>query len=474
MNFKIHPLSIYEQGHYREGQEDNIFPAHGTATAADRLFMVCDGMGGHDAGEVASQAVCEAMSQSILAQTKGGKPVTDDVVNQALTAAFDLLDQRDPNPDSIKKMGTTMTLVAFHDEGVTVAHIGDSRIYQFRPSADGKTQVMFKSEDHSLVNDLIKVGELTPEEAKTFPQKNVITRAMQANMERRSKADIRHLTDVCAGDYFYLCSDGMLENATDENLCFMIGKPDASDDEKVQMLRGQSDDNRDNHSAYLIHVLEVEGGVPTVQVIHDSEPLAPVRKAEVTVAPTPVKTQSPSNRTYGSKYEKGDEKGGKNFASNKLLIILAVLAAIALCLFFMKKPKATDSEPDKRDIPAVEHKQQPTHDVEATPIDEHHEPSKPEPQKKEAEPEKPGKPNDDKVDALRNTATSAAGSQTGQGQPADTPSASDDASVESEGDAVEQTTSASQEHADAVSDDEQRNNALKSLKDKNDGADNPH
>ena len=347
IKYKIQALSIYEQGHYRDGQEDNIFPAHGKATDADRLYMVCDGMGGHDAGEVASQAVCEAMSQSILAATAHDEHFTDDVINVALSKAFDLLDQRDPHPESTKKMGTTMTLVMFHGDGVTMAHIGDSRIYQLRPTADGKVEIRFKSEDHSLVNDLLKVGELTPEEAKTFPRKNVITRAMQANMERRSKADIHHTTDVKAGDYFYLCSDGMLENATDDNICYMIGKPGATDEEKINMLRGNAEDNRDNHSAYLIHVLEVEADTTPVMtqekveipVPHkttpDTTPALTQEKAEI---PVPHKTSV----TETMQQPLPAIKPRKNY----LWIVLLVAAAAAACLwYFTRKPSTPPADP---------------------------------------------------------------------------------------------------------------------------------
>lgn len=264
MKYKIKVLSIYEKGHYRDTQEDSIFPQDKQFTADDRLFMVCDGMGGHEAGEVASQAVCEAMSRVIQELAPAEDVLTNDILSQALTEAYNLLDKRDPNPESSKKMGTTMTLLKLHREGATIAHIGDSRVYQFRMDEDGKMQVVHKTVDHSLVNDLLKAGELTAEEAENFPQKNVITRAMQSHLERRPKADVTQITDVRSGDYFFLCSDGMLEHTSDQNLCYMIGMPDADDEKKVNMLKDTTEDNKDNHSAYLIHILEAEGGISGV------------------------------------------------------------------------------------------------------------------------------------------------------------------------------------------------------------------
>lgn len=257
MRYKIKAYSIFEKGYFRETQEDSIFPASNEVSYSDRLFMVCDGMGGHEAGEVASQTVCEVMSRVILQESPGEEILKEDVILHALEEAYDTLDLRDPNPESTKKMGTTMTLLKLHREGATIAHIGDSRVYQFRKNEDDSYQIIHRTSDHSLVNDLLKVGEITPEEAETFPRKNVITRAMQSHQERRSRPDVSFIKNIQPDDYFFLCSDGMLENTSDKNLCFMIGKKDTSDEEKINMLKATSEDNRDNHSAYLVHVIDI-------------------------------------------------------------------------------------------------------------------------------------------------------------------------------------------------------------------------
>lgn len=255
MIFELQPYSIHELGQ-RQNQEDSLFPAHGNSTIDDRLFILCDGMGGHEKGEVASATVCEIMSEEILSRWNPDEPFSDDLLQQALEAAYDALDAKDNG--EAKKMGTTMTFLCFHSEGVTIAHIGDSRVYQLRPAkGDEPARIVFRTRDHSLVNDLIKIGEITEEEAKHHPQKNVITRAMQPCQERRAKADIAHLTDIQEGDYFYMCSDGMLEETTDENLLFIITKQDATDQQKVDMLLDVTADNKDNHTAHLIHIHNV-------------------------------------------------------------------------------------------------------------------------------------------------------------------------------------------------------------------------
>lgn len=256
MKFKLQPYSLQELGQ-RENQEDSMFPTVGKSTPNDRLFILCDGMGGHEKGEVASATVCETMSSVILSRWNPNEPLSDELLLQAIDAAYDALDAKDKG--EAKKMGTTMTFLCFHADGVTVAHIGDSRVYQLRPATKKEpARIVFKTRDHSLVNDLIKIGEITEEEAKNHPQKNVITRAMQPCQEHRSKATIAHLTDIREGDYFYMCSDGMLEQTTDDNLLFIVTKPETADKKKVEMLREVTEENKDNHTAHLIKVLQVE------------------------------------------------------------------------------------------------------------------------------------------------------------------------------------------------------------------------
>ena len=108
-------------------------------------------------------------------------------------------------------MGTTLTFLAFCTDGVLVAHIGDSRVYQFRRGQG----VVFRTRDHSLVEDLIAAGELTPDEARTHPRRNIITRAVQPHQESPVRATFRVLTDVRRGDLFLLCSDGVTEQLED-------------------------------------------------------------------------------------------------------------------------------------------------------------------------------------------------------------------------------------------------------------------
>ena len=263
MKFSLYqPLAIHELGQ-RANQEDNIYPSLGRATVANRLFIVCDGMGGHERGEVASSLVCEAIPQYF--QQAGISPdngLADDDLRNAVEYAFQQLDRADDG--AMKKMGTTLTLLYMHRGGVTCAHIGDSRIYHIRPT-QGLTPplrgeegrgLLFQSRDHSLVFDLYQAGEISYDEMRTSPQKNIITRAMQPGEDNRVRVDIVHITNIQPGDYFYLCTDGMLEEMENDELVNIFSS-NQTDEEKRQQLIETTKNNHDNHSAYLIHIKDV-------------------------------------------------------------------------------------------------------------------------------------------------------------------------------------------------------------------------
>lgn len=268
MEYKLKVFEIWEYGQRVDNagnphQEDSLYPKYGQATEADRLFILCDGMGGHDAGEVASGAVCEEMSLSVGEALRRGEQFSRQVFDRALDAAFNALDSKCHDLDSKKKMGTTMTFLSLSPSGAFVGHIGDSRVYHIRPGKTGrKTAILHKTNDHSLVNDLLRVGEITPDQAKTFPKKNVLTRAMEAHLERRPKADVYTSADIKPGDYFYMCTDGMLEQMDDDRLCEIFSAAGGVDSEKISALRNETERNRDNHSAIIVHVVDVADDKP--------------------------------------------------------------------------------------------------------------------------------------------------------------------------------------------------------------------
>ena len=237
------PLSINEIGQ-RSNQEDSIIQWN------NRLFVLCDGMGGHEKGEVASQTVCQSLVTWFEEHVKPDASFTDDQLREAIEYAYQQLDQyADGNP---KQMGTTLTLLYISNNGITAAHMGDSRIYHIRPNE----KVLYQSRDHSLAFDLFQAGEITYDEMLNYPQKNIVTRAMTPGEDNRMRADIIHISDIQPGDYFYMCSDGMLEQMSNEELLTLLSS-EATDEEKRKRLIEATVNNQDNHSAWLIHIKEV-------------------------------------------------------------------------------------------------------------------------------------------------------------------------------------------------------------------------
>lgn len=255
------PVYLNEIGR-RSNQEDSIYPEIGQATTESKIFIVCDGMGGHEHGEVASQTVCHALSDYINHHWDG-RFFSDDLWYDALQATICQINKLDD--DSVRKPGTTMTFLCLHHGGVLVAHIGDSRIYHIRPS---EQRILYKSRDHSLVYDLFLAGEITQEEMTTYDKKNVLTRAILPNMDREPKADIVHITDIQDGDYFILCSDGLLEKTSDQELIDLFTQ-NSSNEEKCQELLQMTQDNADNHSAYIIQISDIEAENGDEQLFND-------------------------------------------------------------------------------------------------------------------------------------------------------------------------------------------------------------
>ena len=164
------PYSIYELGH-RSNQEDFLYPSVGSATADSRLFILCDGMGGHEHGEVASKTIALALAEFLNQHADYSTVIDDNTLYSALKYAYSKIDVLDDGAD--RKMGTTLCLLLFHRGGATVMHVGDSRIYQLR-----KGKKVFRTFDHSRVFEMVEQGMMTEEQARQSSFSNVITRAL--------------------------------------------------------------------------------------------------------------------------------------------------------------------------------------------------------------------------------------------------------------------------------------------------------
>lgn len=251
MDIRLNQAYSFHQIGHREYQEDSRFPDVDAPNQEQRFFVVCDGVGGCDKGEVASQTVCESIGKS-MSRVDFEDDFTNEDFNHVLDAAYDALDAK--RNSSNREMATTLTFVCFHSGGCTMAHIGDSRIYQIRPSEG----ILYRSDDHSMVNTMVHNGVLTPEQAINHPQGNVITRYMESvdSDQNRCMATVMRTVDVATGDYFFICSDGVLHSVTDDELVEILCS-DACDEDKMRLIAHKSEDSEDNNTAYLVSIAEV-------------------------------------------------------------------------------------------------------------------------------------------------------------------------------------------------------------------------
>lgn len=195
--------AVSDRGRKRSSNEDafGYSSEHG-------IFLVCDGMGGAAAGEVASSlAVDEVMR--LLTDRAPGVPLPS-VVERAIGIANHVIFSRAQSNAKFKGMGTTLVALVAEERRVQILNIGDSRCYRLR---SGHLEQI--TQDHSLVDEQVRLGRMTPSEAIRSPLRNVITRAL--GTQSRVTPDIFDL-EADPGDLFLLCSDGLTREVTDAKI----------------------------------------------------------------------------------------------------------------------------------------------------------------------------------------------------------------------------------------------------------------
>lgn len=199
---------VTDIGRVRQINEDSC-TVHGDGEFP--YAMVADGMGGHEAGEVASRMAVDIVENHLSHNLEAGMSFAEagEVIRQAFVCANSIIYTFAKNHYKIMGMGTTATLSMIYRDNIITAHVGDSRAYKI--SCDGIKQI---TRDHSYVQELVMRGELSPEAAKKHPKKNFITRAMGA--EDVVKVDIT-IQDY-EGETILLCSDGLTNFVEDDEI----------------------------------------------------------------------------------------------------------------------------------------------------------------------------------------------------------------------------------------------------------------
>lgn len=335
------------------------------------LITVCDGMGGHVSGERASGFVVDALMKAFPKPAAIGKMEIQQQLNQIQINLNGLL-EKEPELD---KMGTTFTGVFITPDVWYAAHIGDSRIYLFRPAE----KKLWHSWDHSLVGELMRTHEITLEAGRFHPMSNRISKAIIAQKDGKpSNASIVKIDQLKAGDIFMLCSDGVVEAWGDLELVKLFSDPSLDFDQKCKKLRQQCEaKSKDNNTAIIAEVEESDAfeygndgelewtsfadiEADYQQYLKDNTPEepAPEEPASKRVEKQEDIKGETMTVTPKGKGAKTTKPKGKRFLW--IGIILALVAAIVVALLLLiGEPKESNEEeqlPMKENIEKVEEK----------------------------------------------------------------------------------------------------------------------
>ena len=244
------PFAASEKGK-RNNNEDSIYPLSELTNPGQRLFMVCDVVGGAEKGEVASYLTCDSFYTFFNTFFEGDDP-SEEFINKAVRYAESRLDEYVSLHPEAHGMATTLTLLYIGVSGITIAHIGDSRIYQWREG-----RIIYETEDHSLVQSLVNMGELTKEEAAVHPKKNIITRAL-SGAACAVNADVALIKDILDGDLFLMCTDGVTECFTNEQLTALFSSGRNAESLKDYLIEKCTEESKDNFSFHIIPIQSIQ------------------------------------------------------------------------------------------------------------------------------------------------------------------------------------------------------------------------
>ncbi|MDO4312983.1 MAG: Stp1/IreP family PP2C-type Ser/Thr phosphatase [Eubacteriales bacterium] len=242
--------AMTDVGRRREINQDYVYATDQPVGPFPNLLVVADGMGGHKAGDFASKYTVEVVKKELEA-SKSGKPET--ILNRIIQVANRKLIEAASRDVKLEGMGTTLVAATVIGNTLYFANIGDSRLYLID---DNIRQL---SKDHSLVEEMVRLGGIKAEDARNHPDKNIITRAMGVKSE--AEADFYEFR-IKRGDVILMCTDGLSNMVEDEDMFGLIkGSRDIV--EAVQMLidRANSNGGRDNIGVVLAEPIASEESI---------------------------------------------------------------------------------------------------------------------------------------------------------------------------------------------------------------------
>jgi PPM family protein phosphatase len=309
-----------DTGRQRRANEDAFF-------ARSPLFAVADGMGGAQAGEVASRLAVEALEPGL----PDGPGAADERLAAMVRDANATIHTLSRSAEGAVGMGTTLTAAYVDGEEFALAHVGDSRAYRLR---DGKFELL--SNDHSLVGELVLRGELTHEEAERHPQRSIITRALGPEDE----VEVDHQRwPAQAGDVYLLCSDGLTAMIAESRVANIVrGAPSLTAAARTLVDEANAAGGKDNITVILFRLAEVQTGAGVV-VEPETEPepedqptvvgmpaVAAAEAAELDSAQAPVPARHP--RDPAPTQRRRHPRLRRALVSGAVVLVLLVLVAI--------------------------------------------------------------------------------------------------------------------------------------------------
>ncbi len=265
-----------DRGRVRKANEDALgrWP-RAAADAAQRLFVVCDGVGGHAGGQVASRLAVAEVCAAFAASERDGAGL-----REAVVAANRAVWQRAQAQPELARMGSTCVALAVDGLRGWVAHAGDSRLYRVR---DGKIRCL--TEDHSLVASLLREGIISPEQAARHPDRHVILRCLGSGPQ--VEVELRGL-ELCEGDLYLLCSDGISGPVRPEEMLTLLERHrDDPDSACLALIDLANERGGDDNATVQIVALRRPGGAPP-----------PPREEPPAPAPPPVLPAPPRFRRW--------------------------------------------------------------------------------------------------------------------------------------------------------------------------------
>jgi len=246
----MYAAGLTATGLVRDHNEDAIFYTTRPIGPLPNLFIVADGMGGHNAGEVASakslEFSCGFVRSAPCINSANPEDIADLLVAATLAANKDVFEYSVSDP-AFDGMGTTFTACSILDNMLAVAHVGDSRIYTI-----GDSHITQITTDHTFVEEMIQAGKILPDQAKTHPKRNIITRVLGCEPLISADGAVHDLNGI---NSVLVCSDGLTEMLPDDTIMKLVSlNAPAKDRAQALINAANKEGGKDNISAIIIDV----------------------------------------------------------------------------------------------------------------------------------------------------------------------------------------------------------------------------